>query len=131
MQLFVRFPDFSNTAALDKYIEKRLKSLHRRLDRRFESSEITLRGAVLNRKLDGTPKNFEAEIMVKLPKSKSPFVVKEKSKDFRTALSDAADTMEAVLERDHEKSERGRKLLGHSHYPVRKAKRAGSLPKKR
>lgn len=131
MELFVRFPDFSKTSALDKFIEKRLQSLHRRLDRRFEGSEIILRGAVLNRTVDGTPKDFEAELMVKLPKSKSPFVVKKKNKNFRSALSDAVDAMETILERDHDKSGRARKNLGHSRYPVRKVKRTGALPKKR
>lgn len=86
---------------------------------------------MLNRKSDCTPKHFEAEIMVKLPKSRLPFVVKKKNKDFRTVLSDAADTMETALERDHEKSERSRKVIGQSHFPVWKAKQAATLPKKK
>lgn len=110
MELFIQFPDFSNTAAIDKYVEKRLKTIHRMLDARFENSVITLRGAVLNRRADGTPKNFEAELLVKVPKSKTPFVVKKKNLDFRAALSDAADAMETILRRDSEKAERARKI---------------------
>lgn len=131
MQLFIQFPDFSNTAAIDKYIEKRLRSIYRRLDGVYENPVITLRGSVLNRRPDGAPKNFEAELLVKVPKSRSRFVVKKKNKDFRSALSDAADAMETVLRRDSEKSERTRKTLGKSLYPVRKVKRSASLPKKK
>lgn len=107
--LFIHFPDFSNTAALGKYIEGRLKTLQRRLDARYENPTITLRAAVLNRKADGLPKSFEAEILVKLPKSKKPFVAKKKHADFRTALSNAADAMENILRRDSEKTEAKRK----------------------
>lgn len=129
MQLFIQFPDFSNTAAIDKYIEKRLKSIHRRLDARYKNPVITLRGAVLNRRPDGTPKNFEAELLVKLPKSKSPLVVKKKNRDFRAALSDAADALETILQRDSEKAERTRKTLGKSLYPIREVKRSASPSK--
>lgn len=119
MQLLIQFPDFSNTTAISKYIEKRLKSIHRRLDARYENPVITLRGAVLNRRPDGTPKNFEAELLVKLPKLKSSLVVKKKNKDFRAALSDAADAMEKILRRDNKKAERGRVMIGKSHKKVR------------
>lgn len=128
MQLFIQFPDFSNTASIDNYIERRLKTLQRRLDARFESPTITLRGSVLGRKSDGKPKSFEAELLVKVPKSKTPFVAKKRSSDFRSALSDAADAMETILRRDSEKSERSRKTLGKSLYPVRKVKRNAKLP---
>ena len=130
MQLFIQFPDFSNTTAIDKYIEKRLKTLERRLDGRYENPVITLRGAVLNRRPDGKPKSFEVEILVKVPKSKAVFVVKKRGFDFRTALGDAADAMETILRRDSEKAERSRKTLGKSLYPVRKIKETGALPKK-
>lgn len=67
-------------------------------------------------------------MLVKVPKSKKPFVTKKKSVDFRTALSDAADAMENILRRDSEKAERSRKTIGKSLYPVRKVKRAAKLP---
>lgn len=131
MQLFIQFPDFSNTAAIDKYIEKRLRTLQKRLDARYDNPVLTLRGAVLNRKPDGKPKTFEAELLVKVPKSKAPFIAKKKNTDFRSALSDAADAMEAMLRRDSEKLERSRKTVGKSLYPVRKVKRTATLPKKK
>lgn len=120
MQLVIHFPDFSNTAAIGKYIEGRLKTLQKRLDARYENPTITLRGAVLGRKGDGQPKSFEAELMVKLPKSRKPFVVKKKHADFRTALSDAADAMENIMRRDSEKTGSKRK----TNASARKAKRA-------
>lgn len=128
MQLFIQFPDFSNTSALDSYIEKRLKTLHKRLDARFKDPKVSLRGAVLGRAADGRPKEFMAELIVKLPKSKKPFVAKKKGPDFRTALSEAADAMEKIIRRDSEKSERSRKTLGKSLYSVRKIKRQAALP---
>jgi len=82
-----------------------------------------LRGAVLGRKTDGKPKSFEAELMVKLPKSRKPFVVKKKHADFRTAISDAADAMENIMRRDSEKSESMRK----SNASIRKLKRVVEL----
>lgn len=128
MQLFIQFPDFSNTTAIDRYIERRLKTLQRRLDARYENSTITLRGSVLGRKSDGKPKSFEAELLIKVSKARKPFVAKKKNSDFRAALSDAADAMETILRRDSEKSERSRKTLGKSLYPVRKVKRNARLP---
>lgn len=128
MQLFIQFPDFSNTSALDSYIEKRLKTLHKRLDARFQNPKISLRGAVTGRASDGRPKEFMAELMVKLPKSKKPFITKKKSIDFRTALTEAADAMEAIIRRDSEKAERSRKTVGKSLFPVRKVKRQAALP---
>lgn len=130
MHLFIQFPDFSNTAAIDKYIEKRLRTLQKRLDARYRNPTITLRGAVMGRRPDGKPKAYIAEILVKVPKSKTPFVAKKKNSDFRSALSEAADAMEAILRRDSEKTERSRKTLSKSLYPVREIKRTASLPKK-
>lgn len=129
MHLFVQFPAFSNTAAIDKYIEKRLKTLQKRLDARYKNPTITLRGAVVGRKPDGQAKAFEAEILVKTPRSKAPFVVKKRNSDFRSALNDAADAMESILKRDNEKSERSRKTAGKSPRPARKAK-DGAAPKR-
>ncbi len=131
MQLFIQFPDFSNTAAISTYIEKRLRTLHRRLDARYKSPILTLRGAVLDRHSDGSPRRFRAEISVKIPRSKSPLFVKKVNTDFRSALSDAADAMETLLRRDSEKRERSRKTLGKSLSPVSKVKRSARLPKKR
>lgn len=123
MHLFIQFPDFSNTAAIDKYIEKRLRSLQKRLDARYVNPVLTLRGSVSGRGPDGKPKKFEAEILVKVPRVKTPFVVKKKNTDFRSALSDAADAMEKVLRRDSEKLERSRKTMGRTLKPVRASRR--------
>lgn len=128
MHLFIQFPDFSNTAAIDKYVEKRLRTLQKRLDARYKDHKISLKGAVLGRSPDGRPKEFMAEILVKLPKSKKPFITKKRAGDFRSAVSEAVDAMETILRRDSEKSERGRKTLGKSLYPVRRVKRSAELP---
>lgn len=130
MHLFIQFPDFSNTAAIDKLIEKRLRSLHTRLEARYENAVITLRGSVVNRKPDGQPKAFEAELRVKIPSSKAPFITKKKNADFRTALNSAAEAMEAMVRRESEKAKRGRKTLGKSLYPVRKIKQDAALPRR-
>lgn len=107
MHLFVQFPHFSNTAAIDRYIEGRLKALHRRLDSK-DASVVTLRGMVVGRKTDGSPKKFQAELLVKIPRKKA-FVVKKQNSDFRAALSDAADAMETVLRKETETKDRRRK----------------------
>ena len=130
MQLYIEFPDFSNTAAIDKYIEKRLRKIHRRLEKSHQGSLITLRGSVLHRKPDGSPKNFEAELIVRLPGFKKPFVIKKKNKNFRTALSETANAMESALIRETEKLQRGRTTFGKTLYPIRAIKRQGGLPKR-
>lgn len=130
MQLFIQFPDFSNTMAIDQYIEDRLKGIQHYLDARHSNSTITLRGKVLGRKsLDGEAKSFEAELLVKIPR-KAAIVVKKKGTDFRTAISDAADSMEVLLHKNAKIAEHGRKTLGKTHKMVRQAKRAGTIAKK-
>lgn len=130
MQLFIQFPDFSNTSALDKYMEKHLRSLQTRLEARYNNPVITLRGAVMGRTPDRKPKKFQAEILVKVPRSKAPFVVKKTAEDFRSALALAVDAMETMIRRESEKAERSRKTVGKSLYPVRRIKESSVLPKK-
>lgn len=132
MHLYIQFPDFSNTMAIDQYIEDRLKGIQQYLDVRHHDAKITLRGIVLGRKAkDGEAKMFEAEILVKIPRSKKPFVVKKKGTDFRTAISDAADAMETLLHKDAEIKEHGRKTVGKTHRTVRQVKHSGILSKKK
>lgn len=131
MQLLIQFPDFSDTAAIHEYIQKRLRTLHRRLDVRYQNPILTLRGRVLDRRADGTPRTFRAEISIKIPRSKTPLFAQKVGTDFRTALSDAVAAMEKILRRDSEKRERSRKTIGKSLYPVSRVKKSGALPKKR
>lgn len=132
MHLYIQFPDFSNTMAIDQYIEDRLKGIQHYLDARHKDAKISLHGKVLGRKsTDGEAKMFEAEILVKIPRSKTPFVVKKKGSDFRTAISDAADAMEILLHKDSSKLEHSRKTIGKSHQTVRQAKRTGTIGKKK
>lgn len=118
-----KYKGFHGTDAIQVYIEKRLHTLHRRLDERFHDAKVTIRGEVLSRNQEGHAKMFSAELIVKVPRTKNPFVVKKKDLDFRSACSEAVEAMEKVLRRDNAKRERNRKSLGHTHKSIRDLKR--------
>lgn len=123
MQIKYQFKDFESTPAIREFVEKRFHTLKRRIDARFHDSNVFLRGEVVARNLEGKAKSFLAEIMVKVPRSKAPYIVKKTKSNFRVALSEAVHAMETLLRRDSEKIERSRKTVSKSLRLVRKVKR--------
>ena len=124
MDLDFKFKGFTTTGSIETYIEKRFHTLQRRLDERYNNAKVTLRGSVYARTPQGQAKSFTAELIVKVPRNKSPFVVKKTDKNFRSACSEAVAAMEKVLRRDSEKTERSRRTLGRTLRSVRESRRS-------
>lgn len=123
MQIDYQFTDFESTPAIYEFMEKRFQTIKKRIDARFHHSKVFLRGSVLARTPQGKAKKFLAELSVKVPRSKAPYIVKKSKDDFHAALSEAVQAMEKLLRRDSEKMERSRKTVGKSLKSVRKVKR--------
>lgn len=122
MEIDFQFPDFKSTKTIETYVVKRFQTLKRRIDTRFHTSQVILRGTVVARNNEGHAEKFMAELSVKVPRSKAPYIVKKTESDFRTAVSEAVLAMEALLRRDSEKRERSRKTVGRSMKLVSKVK---------
>ncbi len=122
MEIDFQFKDFANTKTLETYVLKRFQTLKRRIDTRFHNASVLLRGMVVARNGDGQAESFMAELSVKVPRSRTPYIVKKTENDFRSAVSEAVHAMEALLRRDSEKRERSRKTVGKSLKLVSKVK---------
>lgn len=123
MDIQFQLTDFSSTNALQDYVVKRFHAIKRRVDARFHDSNVLLRGQITAKTDEGHAKEFQAELILKVPRSRTPYIVKKVNVDFRTAVSDAIHALETLLRRDSEKRERSRKTVGKSLKLVRKVKR--------
>ncbi|MCB0351413.1 MAG: HPF/RaiA family ribosome-associated protein [Bdellovibrionales bacterium] len=122
MEIEFQFNGFKNTKTLETYVVKRFQTLKRRIDTRFHDSNVLLRGSIVAKNSEGHAESFLAELSVKVPRSRTPYMVKKTETDFRTAVSEAVHAMETLLRRDSEKRERSRKTVGKSMKLVSKVK---------
>ncbi len=122
-QIKIRFVNFDRSEALEEYTQKHMEGLSRRLDRRpgkTKSIEVQFK---LDAKAPlGSLKNSEVMISYRYPGVKQILHVKKTGTDLRKVLIEAIKATETVIRRTSEKSETGRRTLGHSKRNVRNLK---------
>ncbi len=127
-ELKIKFVNFHRSPALEAYTEKHIGSLMRRIDRRpGERKYIEVSFKLDARAPLGSVKNSEVVVEYRYPGIKKNLRVKKNGTDLRRVLIEAIEATEKVIRRESEKSEAGRRTLGHSKRQVRSLRRNNIL----